>query len=72
MAQKKTKNDFEDWLNKIGSTFPKSYFLFGVKNYFKFGENQLKFGTVMRLHDLAQFNEGYPIWKGGRYERKNN
>jgi len=68
MAQQKTKNDYEKWLNKIGSALPKPYFQFGAKNYFRYGENQTKYGTVMRLHDFAQFNEGYPLWKGGRYD----
>jgi hypothetical protein len=68
MAQRKTRNDYEAWLNKIGCTLPKQYFQFGEKNYFRYGENQTKYGTTMRLHDPEQFKEGYPIWKGGRYD----
>ena len=69
MAQKRTKNDYEAWLNKLGCRLSVSHFQFGAKNYFKHGENQGKYGTAMRLHDPEQFKEGYPIWKGGRYER---
>ena len=52
---KKTKQNYENWLNEIGKSLSKEEFWFGDKNYHQYG----KYGTSMRKHDPIAFEVGF-------------
>ncbi len=52
---KKTKQNYEKWLNEIGKSLSKEEFWFGGKNHHRYG----KYGTSMRKHDPIAFEVGF-------------
>lgn len=55
---KKTKKEYENYLNEIGLSLDEDYFIIGGKK-----RKSGKYGTMLRKHDPIAFEVGYNDWE---------
>lgn len=54
---KKTKKEYEKYLNEIGLSLDEDHFIIGGK------KRKGKYGTMLRKHDPIAFSVGYNDWR---------
>lgn len=54
---KKTKNNYENYLNEVGETLPEEFFIMGGK--LRHGD----YGRLLRKYDPIAFEVGFNEWR---------